>query len=86
MVIGMGYWVPFFKHIHPLLKAKTEKMCRKTKGRERKQSRLGAGRTHGRASQAAQSCFHHHWPWCTPRVARGGSYLVWSRRFLKPAF
>jgi len=35
------YWVSFFSQIHHLLKAKTEKMRRKTKGRERKRSSHG---------------------------------------------
>jgi len=85
-MVEWWYWVLFFNQINPLLKAKIEKMCTKTKGRERKRSRLGAGGMHGCASQLARPCVHHHGSWCTPRAARGSSCLVRSRRFLNTAF
>ena len=90
MVNGMGYWVLFFSHIHPLLKAKTEKMCRKTKGRERKRSR---SRQHAHASTNMGHGAHHGQPvvalaWSGPDASRTlhfGALLVrgflpWSNR------
>jgi len=65
---------PQIGHIHPSFKHKISvqirKTWRKSNSREGKQNSPGAEGVHGRASQVARPCAHHHEPWWKPWVAR----------------